>query len=49
MTIYSYKNKEMTCYILLGPSRYTLILAVYSFLTELHMLVCLEGEQSFWF
>jgi len=44
-TIYSYKKKEITYYILIGSLCYMLTLKVYSFLTA-----CTPGGvQSFWF
>jgi len=43
----SYKNKEITHYILIGSSHYTLILKIYSFFKY----ACSQagGVQSFWF
>ena len=46
-TIHSYKNKEITHYILTGSSCYMLILEVYSFLTQLRMLGCWRGCSLF--
>jgi len=43
MIIYSYKNKEITCYVLISSSRYMLILEVYS-----SMLARWGGWQSLW-